>query len=159
MHRSHTQSRSLLLKVLTTDLQQAEPKPPRKRSVISAPVKPPPEYPCSSSCHHQRSPNPTNRSRSTTGGPDRSGCRNADHQDLQIIIDELSWLLLFVSVRQGSDNQRVDPLGSWMDFVKRPVGNFPAKCRKRKRPLVKRTLLNERNVVPLIAVTWPFPVL
>ncbi|XP_077583488.1 adipolin [Stigmatopora nigra] len=34
-----------------------------------------------------------------------------------------------------SDNQRVDPLGSWMDFVKRPVDNFPAKCRKRKRPL------------------------
>nr|XP_057908255.1 adipolin [Doryrhamphus excisus] len=34
-----------------------------------------------------------------------------------------------------SDQQRVDPLGSWMDFVKRPVGNFPAKCRKRKRPL------------------------
>ncbi|KAJ8400281.1 hypothetical protein AAFF_G00399750 [Aldrovandia affinis] len=33
------------------------------------------------------------------------------------------------------ENQRVDPLGSWMDFVKRPVGNFPAKCRKRKRPL------------------------
>lgn len=38
---------------------------------------------------------------------------------------------------QGPDSQRVDPLGSWMDFVKRPVGNFPAKCRKRKRPLVK----------------------
>lgn len=37
---------------------------------------------------------------------------------------------------QISDNQRVDPLGSWMDFVKRPVGNFPGKCRKRKRPLV-----------------------
>lgn len=37
---------------------------------------------------------------------------------------------------QVSDNQRVDPLGSWMDFVKRPVDNFPGKCRKRKRPLV-----------------------
>lgn len=37
---------------------------------------------------------------------------------------------------QTSDSQRVDPLGSWMDFVKRPVGNFPGKCRKRKRPLV-----------------------
>ncbi|XP_072304930.1 adipolin [Eucyclogobius newberryi] len=34
-----------------------------------------------------------------------------------------------------SEQQRVDPLGSWMDFVKRPVGNFPGKCRKRKRPL------------------------
>lgn len=34
------------------------------------------------------------------------------------------------------DTQRVDPLGSWMDFVKRPVDNLPGKCRKRKRPLV-----------------------
>lgn len=40
------------------------------------------------------------------------------------------------SLPQVSDNQRVDPLGSWMDFVKRPVDNFPGKCRKRKRPLV-----------------------
>ncbi|XP_037539726.1 adipolin [Nematolebias whitei] len=39
------------------------------------------------------------------------------------------------SIKQISEHQRVDPLGSWMDFVKRPVGNFPAKCRKRKRPL------------------------
>uniref|UniRef100_A0A8C6SX60 Adipolin n=1 Tax=Neogobius melanostomus TaxID=47308 RepID=A0A8C6SX60_9GOBI len=37
-----------------------------------------------------------------------------------------------------SEHQRVDPLGSWMDFVKRPVGNFPGKCRKRKRPLAPR---------------------
>ena len=43
---------------------------------------------------------------------------------------------VFLSLLQVSDNQRVDPLGSWMDFVKRPVGNFPGKCRKRKRPLV-----------------------
>ncbi|KAB5546566.1 hypothetical protein PHYPO_G00073590 [Pangasianodon hypophthalmus] len=34
-----------------------------------------------------------------------------------------------------TESQRVDPHGSWMDFVKRPVGNFPGKCRKRKRPL------------------------
>lgn len=33
------------------------------------------------------------------------------------------------------ENLRVDPLGSWMDFVKRPGGNFPGKCRKKKRPL------------------------
>ncbi|XP_038863517.1 adipolin-like [Salvelinus namaycush] len=39
------------------------------------------------------------------------------------------------STKQIPDNQRVDPLGSWMDFVKRPVDNFPGKCRKRKRPL------------------------
>lgn len=43
---------------------------------------------------------------------------------------------VFLFLLQISDNQRVDPLGSWMDFVKRPVGNFPGKCRKRKRPLV-----------------------
>lgn len=45
-------------------------------------------------------------------------------------------LSLRLFLPQVSDNQRVDPLGSWMDFVKRPVGNFPGKCRKRKRPLV-----------------------
>lgn len=49
-----------------------------------------------------------------------------------------------VSVRQVPDGQRVDPLGSWMDFVKRPVGNFPAKCRKRKRPLVKKRTRQKR---------------
>lgn len=45
-------------------------------------------------------------------------------------------IFLALSPLQVADTQRVDPLGSWMDFVKRPVDNFPGKCRKRKRPLV-----------------------
>lgn len=55
---------------------------------------------------------------------------------LVIIIHEGKYYFLALFVLQVSDNQRVDPLGSWMDFVKRPVDNFPGKCRKRKRPLV-----------------------
>lgn len=48
----------------------------------------------------------------------------------------INYFFVFLFLLQITDNQRVDPLGSWMDFVKRPVGNFPGKCRKRKRPLV-----------------------
>lgn len=55
---------------------------------------------------------------------------------LVVIIHEGKYYFLALFVLQVSDNQRVDPLGSWMDFVKRPVDNFPGKCRKRKRPLV-----------------------
>lgn len=58
-----------------------------------------------------------------------------------LIYGRISWItnvgkFSFSASLQISENQRVDPLGSWMDFVKRPVGNFPGKCRKRKRPLV-----------------------
>lgn len=58
-----------------------------------------------------------------------------------LIYSRISWItnvgkFSFSASLQISENQRVDPLGSWMDFVKRPVGNFPGKCRKRKRPLV-----------------------
>lgn len=59
---------------------------------------------------------------------------------LCIIIHIIKFFFLFFLILQVSENQRVDPLGSWMDFVKRPVGNFPGKCRKRKRPLVRKSL-------------------
>lgn len=103
--------------------------------------------------HHQGSPNPTSIVKlwrlsgdkmdfSWTASTRIPNPSNSD-QSTGILMLTSSLLLssaaccsfiLRVSVRQVSDSQRVDPLGSWMDFVKRPV---PAKCRKRKRPLVK----------------------